>query len=98
MAKVADGPLVSRHRPSVDVLFNSVAKVAGSKSIGIILTGMGSDGAEGLLEMRKKGAVTIAQDKSSCVVFGMAKKAIEIGAVEYIETLTEIAGKAMSIE
>jgi two-component system chemotaxis response regulator CheB len=77
--EVIDGPLVSRHRPSVDVLFGSVAKAAGSNAIGVIMTGMGSDGAEGLLAMQHVGAVTIAQDEASCVVFGMPKEAIERG-------------------
>jgi two-component system chemotaxis response regulator CheB len=79
--RVIDGPLVSRHRPSVNFLFHSVAKTAGSDALGVILTGMGDDGAEGLLEMRRAGAHTIAQDEASCVVFGMPKEAINCGAV-----------------
>lgn len=79
---VIDGPLVNRHRPSVDVLFRSVAKAAGVNALGIIMTGMGDDGAAGLLEMRKAGARTLAQDESSCVVYGMPKEAIKRGAVE----------------
>jgi two-component system chemotaxis response regulator CheB len=73
---------VNRHRPSVDVLFDSLAKVVGAPSVGVILTGMGRDGAEGLLKMRKAGARTLGQDESSCVVYGMPKAAFEIGAVE----------------
>jgi len=88
--EVIDGPLVSRHRPSVDVLFRSVAKAAGSNAVGVIMTGMGSDGAEGLLEMQHVGAVTIAQDEASCVVFGMPKEAIERGAVNQVAALSHI--------
>jgi CHASE3 domain sensor protein len=79
--EVADGPLVSRHRPSVDVLFRSVAVAAGPNAVGAILTGMGDDGAAGLLEMKQAGAATLAQDEASSVVFGMPKEAIERGAV-----------------
>jgi two-component system chemotaxis response regulator CheB len=79
---VIDGPLVNRHRPSVDVLFRSVAKAAGANALGVIMTGMGDDGAAGLLEMRKAGARTVAQDEASCVVYGMPKEAIKRGAVE----------------
>lgn len=74
-----EGPLVARHRPSVDVLFRSAAHTAGSNALGIIMTGMGDDGARGLLEMRQAGAATIAQDEASCVVFGMPKEAIALG-------------------
>jgi len=80
--EVLDGPLVNRHRPSVDVLFRSVARCAGANALGIIMTGMGDDGAAGLLEMRNAGARTIAQDEESCVVFGMPKEAIKRGGVE----------------
>jgi two-component system chemotaxis response regulator CheB len=90
---IKDGPLVSRHRPSVDVLFRSAASYAGANAVGIIMTGMGDDGARGLLEMKKAGAVTIAQDEESCVVFGMPKKAIEIGAVHRIVPLASIAAE-----
>lgn len=79
---VIDGPLVNRHRPSVDVLFRSVAKHAGANALGIIMTGMGDDGAAGLLEMRKAGARTVAQDEDSCVVYGMPKEAVKRGGVE----------------
>ncbi len=88
---VVDGPLVSRHRPSVDVLFRSVAQTVGASAIGVILTGMGSDGAEGLLEMKRSGAMTVAQDEASCVVFGMPKEAIERGAAGQVIGLGKIA-------
>lgn len=78
---VKDGPLVARHRPSVDVLFRSAAHCAGSNAVGIIMTGMGDDGANGLLEMRNAGAYTVAQDEETCIVFGMPKEAIARGAV-----------------
>jgi two-component system chemotaxis response regulator CheB len=80
--EVVDGPLVNRHRPSVDVLFRSVAKSAGANALGVIMTGMGDDGAAGLLEMRKAGASTLAQDEETCVVYGMPKEAVKRGAVE----------------
>ncbi len=89
--EVKDGPLVSRHRPSVDVLFRSTARYAGKNAIGVIMTGMGDDGAKGLLEMKEAGAVTVAQDEASCVVFGMPKEAIKLGAVDSVVTLREIA-------
>jgi chemotaxis protein methyltransferase CheR len=88
---VVDGPAVNRHRPSVDVLFRSVARVAGSNALGIIMTGMGSDGAAGMLEMHEAGAATIAQDEASCVVFGMPKEAIRRGGVDRVLPLTSIA-------
>ncbi|MEA2658350.1 MAG: two-component system, chemotaxis family, protein-glutamate methylesterase/glutaminase [Candidatus Binatota bacterium] len=88
--EISDGPLVSRHRPSVDVLFRSVAQHAGAHALGIILTGMGSDGAAGLLEMRRAGAFTIAQDEASSVVFGMPKEAIDRGAVLKVASLAKI--------
>ena len=87
------GPKVSGHCPSVDVLFDSVAKVAGKDSLGVILTGMGRDGADGLLAMRKAGAMTIGQDEQSCVVYGMPKAAYDIGAVTRQAPLTQIAHK-----
>ena len=80
--EVSDGPLVSRHRPSVNVLFRSVAQAAGSSAIGILMTGMGDDGADGLLEMKQANAFTIAQDEASCVVFGMPREAILRRAAE----------------
>lgn len=88
-----NNPLVNRHRPSVGELFYSVADVAGAHGIGVILTGMGKDGAEGLLEMKKQGATTIAQNKESCVVFGMPKVAVEIGAAMQTLSLTQISNK-----
>jgi len=88
--EVMDGPLVNRHRPSVDVLFRSVAKCAGANALGVIMTGMGDDGAAGLMEMRTAGAHTLAQDEESCVVFGMPKEAIKRGGVERVVPLTAI--------
>ena len=88
---VKDGPAVCRQRPSVEVLFNSVAKYAGANAVGAILTGMGNDGARGLLNMRESGAHTIAQDQASCIVFGMPKEAIEQGAAEKVLPLSKIA-------
>jgi len=88
--ELKDGPLVNRHKPSVDVLFRSTAMNAGKNSIGIIMTGMGSDGARGLLEMKEAGALTLAQDEKSCVVFGMPKEAIKLNAVEKILPLDQL--------
>ncbi|UGQ45166.1 protein-glutamate methylesterase/protein-glutamine glutaminase [Massilia endophytica] len=93
---VIDGPLVNRHRPSVDVLFRSVAKHAGANAMGIIMTGMGDDGAAGLLEMRKAGARTVAQDEESCVVYGMPKEAMKRGAVEKTVALKAIDKEIIS--
>ncbi len=93
--EVMDGPLVNRHRPSVDVLFRSVAKCAGANALGVIMTGMGDDGAAGLAEMRTAGAHTLAQDEESCVVFGMPKEAIKRGGVERTVTLTAIPREIM---
>jgi two-component system chemotaxis response regulator CheB len=90
--EVVDGPLVNRHRPSVDVLFRSVARCAGANALGVIMTGMGDDGAAGLLEMRKAGAYTVAQDEASCVVYGMPKEAVKRGAVERTVAL-ELIGR-----
>lgn len=90
--EVKDGPLVNRHRPSVDVLFRSTARYAGKNALGIIMTGMGDDGAKGLLEMKTAGAKTVAQDEKSCVVFGMPKEAIKLNAVDEILPLDSIAG------
>jgi two-component system chemotaxis response regulator CheB len=92
VCRLHDGPPVSGHRPSVDVLFRSGARVAGSKAIGVILTGMGKDGAEGLLEMRKAGASTLGQDEASSLIYGMPRVAFERGAVERQFALTELAG------
>ena len=88
---VVDGPLVNRHRPSVDVLFRSVAKAAGANALGIIMTGMGDDGAAGLLEMNQAGARTLAQDEESCVVYGMPKEAVKRGGVDRSVPLGAIA-------
>ena len=88
---VVDGPLVNRHKPSVDVLFRSVAKCAGHNALGIIMTGMGDDGARGLKEMRDAGAHTLAEDESTCVVFGMPKEAIRLGGAAEVLPLTRMA-------
>ena len=93
--EVIDGPLVNRHRPSVDVLFRSVAKFAGKNAVGFILTGMGDDGAKGLLEMRQAGADTVAQDEKSCVVFGMPKEAIALNAANKIIPLSSVPAEIM---
>lgn len=95
--QVKKGPLVHHQRPSVDVLFKSAAEYAGSNGLGIILTGMGADGAEGLLRMRQTGAGTIAQDEKTCVVFGMPKEAIRIEAAEEIAPLSDIAATALDM-
>ena len=92
---LSDGPPVNRHRPSVDVLLRSVANIAGANAIGIILTGMGKDGTQGLLEMKKTGAFTIAQDEESCVVFGMPKEAIAAGGVCEVLPLQNIARRTL---
>ena len=94
---IRQGPKVNGHCPSVDVLFESVASVAKDKALGIILTGMGGDGAKGLLAMRNAGARTIGQDESTCIVYGMPKVAYDIGAVEYQEKLSDIAKRTYSI-
>jgi two-component system chemotaxis response regulator CheB len=88
--EIKEGPLVNRHRPSVDVLFRSSARYAGKNAIGIIMTGMGNDGAQGLLEMQQAGASTIAQDEASCVVFGMPHEAIKLGAADRVLSLEAI--------
>ncbi|KMJ43497.1 chemotaxis response regulator protein-glutamate methylesterase [Xenorhabdus khoisanae] len=91
---ITNAPPVNRHRPSVDVLFRSVAKYAGRNAVGVILTGMGSDGAAGLLEMKQAGAYTLAQSEASCVVFGMPRAAIQLGAVDEVMDMQKIS-KAM---
>ncbi|MDO7926576.1 chemotaxis response regulator protein-glutamate methylesterase [Pseudomonas sp. KFB-139] len=88
--EVLDGPPVNRHKPSVDVLFRSMARHAGANTLGVIMTGMGDDGARGLLAMRESGAHTVAQDEASCVVFGMPKEAIRMGAAQAIEPLSRV--------
>lgn len=94
---VVEGPLVNRHRPSVDVLFRSVAKAAGANALGIIMTGMGDDGAAGLLEMRQAGALTLAQDEASCVVYGMPREAVKKGAVMRQVALGQVAGEITAL-
>ena len=94
---VKSGPMVHHQRPAVDVLFKSVAQYAGANALGIILTGMGSDGAEGMAQMKQAGAATIAQDEQSCVVFGMPKEAIKTGAVDKVVTLSRIAQTALNM-
>ena len=93
--EVTEGSLVSRHRPSVDVLFRSAAKYAGRNAVGVILTGMGDDGASGLLELNEAGAHTIAQDEATSVVFGMPREAIKLGAADKVMPLQSIAGHVM---
>jgi two-component system chemotaxis response regulator CheB len=95
VAEVRDGPKVSGHCPSVDVLFRAVARAAGAQATGVILTGMGADGARGLLEMREAGAATFAQDEESCVVYGMPRAAVELGAVEETVPLWRMAHRLM---
>jgi two-component system chemotaxis response regulator CheB len=94
--EIKDGPLVCRHRPSVDVLFRSAARYAGPNAVGVILTGMGDDGARGMLEMKQAGARTIAQDEASCVVFGMPKEAIKLGAADKVLPLQAVAGAILT--
>jgi len=94
--EVKQGPLVNRHRPSVDVLFRSIARYAGRNAVGVILTGMGDDGARGLLEMKEAGAHTIAQDEKSSVVFGMPKEAIDLQAADQVLPLDNIASHLIS--
>jgi two-component system chemotaxis response regulator CheB len=95
--KVKQGPMVHHQRPAVDVLFKTVASHAGENAVGVILTGMGADGAQGLLEMRNAGARTIAQDEDSCVVYGMPKEAVKKGAAEFVEPLDKIAEKILEL-
>ncbi len=95
--EVRDGPLVSRHRPSVDVLFRSASRYAGSNAVGVILTGMGDDGAKGLLELKEAGAVTVAQNEATCVVFGMPAEAIRLGGADHVLALEDIAKKVVRL-
>ena len=95
--KIKDGPPVSRHRPSVDVLFRSAAQYAGANALGVIMTGMGDDGAHGLLEMKKAGAATLAQNEETCVVFGMPKEAIALGAADKTAPLSAIASEILNV-
>ncbi len=94
--RITQDPPVNRHRPSVDVLFDSVARYAGANAVGVILTGMGGDGAKGMLAMKQAGAYTIAQDEATCVVFGMPKEAIKLGGVDKILPLGDIAGAVLT--
>ncbi len=96
IAHLSDEPPVNRHRPSVDVLFRSAAQHAGKNAIGVILTGMGRDGAAGLLDMRKAGAYTLAQDEASCIVFGMPREAIALGAADDVAPLSEMSRRVMT--
>ncbi len=93
--EVKDGPLVCRHRPSVDVLFRSAARYAGANVVGVIMTGMGDDGAKGMLEMKETGAYTIAQDEATSVVFGMPQEAIKLGGVDKVYPLESIGGAVL---
>ena len=95
MTRIDQGPPVNRHRPSVDVLFKSAALSAGKNAVGVILTGMGKDGAAGMLEMKRAGAYNLAQDEASCVVFGMPKEAIAIGATDEVAPLHELPSRVM---
>ncbi len=95
VVQVKDGPLVCRHRPSVDVLFQSVANHVGEKTIGILLTGMGRDGSKGMQFLKQKGAITIAEDESSCVVFGMPREAIKLNVVDYVLPVKRIPEKIL---
>src|SRR5206468_11092041 len=95
--RVTEDAPVNRHRPSVDTLFRSIARAAGSQAIGVMLTGMGGDGAEAMLEMSRAGAYTIAQDEASCVVFGMPRQAIAAGGVREVLALADIAGRLESL-
>ncbi|HYK01561.1 MAG TPA: chemotaxis response regulator protein-glutamate methylesterase [Thermoanaerobaculia bacterium] len=95
--ELSDGPLVSRHKPSVDVLFRSVAQAAGAKAVGVIMTGMGDDGASGLLELRQSGASTLAQDEATCAVFGMPKEAIARGGAESVLPLHRLGDAALAL-
>jgi two-component system chemotaxis response regulator CheB len=97
VVEVRDGPLVNHHKPSVDILFKSVAHCAGRNAIGAIFTGMGDDGARGLLEMRKAGAMTLAQDEASCVVYGMPKAAFELGAAQHVVALSDMAAALLKL-
>jgi two-component system chemotaxis response regulator CheB len=98
VVSVRDGPLVSRHRPSVDVLFRSAARSAGSNAMGVIMTGMGDDGARGMLEMHQAGAFTVAQDEATSVVYGMPKEAVAKGGVDRIVPLEQIAREILAAD
>jgi two-component system chemotaxis response regulator CheB len=95
LVRLVDGPLVGHHRPAVNILFQSVAEKVGANAVGVILTGMGADGAEGMLAMKQAGAVNIAQDENSCIVFGMPREAIALGGVDYVLPLSKIPAKIL---
>jgi len=95
--EIKDGPLVSRHRPSVDVLFRSAARYAGKNAVGVIMTGMGDDGARGMKEMFDAGAITIAQDEASCVIYGMPHEAVKHGGVHKVTPLQHIAAEILRL-
>jgi len=97
IVSVETGPMVHHQRPAVDVLFDSVAEYAGSNAVGVILTGMGADGAKGLLNMKNAGARTIGQDEASCVVYGMPKEAAKMGAVEIVSSLNQISQEVINV-
>ncbi len=97
LVDVRSGPLVGRHRPSVNVLFKSVAKFAGKNAVGVLLTGMGADGAEGLRVMKDQGAETIAEDESTCVVYGMPREAVKLGAANHVTPLNKITDKVLAL-
>jgi two-component system chemotaxis response regulator CheB len=96
ITQLDQGPPVNRHRPSVDVLFRSAAACAGKNAVGVILTGMGKDGAQGMLEMKNAGAYNFAQDESTCVVFGMPREAIAVGATDEVHPLTDLPAKVLN--
>ena len=95
--ELKDGPLVCRHRPSVDVLFRSAARYAGKNAVGVIMTGMGDDGAKGMKEMKEAGALTLAQDEESCIVFGMPNEAIKLGGVDKILPLQKLPDEVLRL-
>ena len=97
LVRIKDGPRVHYQRPSVDVLFQSVAKIAARNAVGVMLTGMGADGAKGMLAMKEKGAPTIAQDEATCVVYGMPKEAVKLGAVDDVVPLPNIPRAIMKV-
>ena len=97
VARLSDEAAVSGHKPSIDVLFRSASVEAGGRAVGVILTGMGRDGADGLLAMRRAGATTFAQDEATCVVYGMPKAAVQLGAVDQVLALDRIADAVLGV-
>ena len=97
ICRLNDGPPVNRHKPSVDVLFRSVAQNVGPNAISVLLTGMGDDGAQGMMEMKQAGAATVAQDEKSSVVWGMPGEAVRLGCVDTVLSLTKIPGKILTL-